>query len=341
MYLFRIDIGSNHGLGHYQRIKSLIKILKIKKYRILVDYFEDVLSLNEDRKKFVTLYDKKSSFKNETKDAAILAKFIKKNNYKPIIIKDSYRFGFKWEKYLSNYSKHMIVIDDECKTKHFADYYINYNPQLIAEDNSLFSKIRKSNKRNCNFLLGPKYSLFNFNINKKEKKNSDIIFYNGGSGNILVYEKIIKYLIKFNNKDLKIVLIVGPFAKNFKDVKKKFSKYKFLTILNKPNNIPDYLNRTKLFVSSAGVSMFESSHLKVPTLLFKMNKNQNLSDYDYQKIGHYFILDKKDLFNTKKIAKLILLMLKNRKELKKILSNSKLNLRNIKASYNKNLKINS
>ena len=87
------------------------------------------------------MYDERSSFKNETKDASILAKFIK-NKYKPVIVKDSYRFSFKWEKYLSKYSKYMIVIDDECNTDHFADYYINYNPHLVSKKNNLINKIK-------------------------------------------------------------------------------------------------------------------------------------------------------------------------------------------------------
>ena len=39
--------------------------------------------------------------------------------------------------------------------------------------------------------------------------------------------------------------------------------------------------------------MFESSFLKIPTLLFKINNNQNLSDFDYEKLGHYFFFRKK------------------------------------------------
>ena len=85
--------------------------------------------------------------------------------------------------------------------------------------------------------------------------------------------------------------------------------------------------------------MFESSFLKIPTLLFKMNNNQNLLDFDYEKLGHYFSLEKKDLKSTAKIANLACLMLKNRDQIKKMMSKSIINIKNIKKNYQKYLKL--
>ena len=79
--------------------------------------------------------------------------------------------------------------------------------------------------------------------------------------------------------------------------------------------------------------MFESSFLKIPTLLFKMNYNQKLNDLDYEKIGHYFILKKKDLLKTKKIIKLIILMKNNSKIIKKIMNKIQINPKNISSNY--------
>jgi acyl carrier protein len=38
MFFFRIDLGHKHGLGHYNRIKSLIKYLNLKKYNEKLKY---------------------------------------------------------------------------------------------------------------------------------------------------------------------------------------------------------------------------------------------------------------------------------------------------------------
>ena len=37
MYYIRVDLGSKSGLGHLNRSISLIKYLKIKNYKIIVD----------------------------------------------------------------------------------------------------------------------------------------------------------------------------------------------------------------------------------------------------------------------------------------------------------------
>ena len=75
-------------------------------------------------------------------------------------------------------------------------------------------------------MLGSKYSIINNLFNKKYKiknrKNFNITFYNGGSGNILIYEKIIKLIIQ-NQKQIIINLVCGPFAKNTNSI---ISKYK-------------------------------------------------------------------------------------------------------------------
>ena len=166
---------------------------------------------------------------------------------------------------------------------------------------------------------------------------SDFVFYNGGSGNLSIYGKIIKELLKLK-KNAKIIMIIGPYSKGLSALKKKLRLYKKIFYSIKPININNYLIGTKVFISSAGTSMFESSFLKIPTLLFKMNKNQNLSNLDYEKIGHYFSLEKEDLKYSKKIAKLINLMHQNEKKIKKLMNPSKINYLRIKNNYKKFLK---
>ena len=126
--------------------------------------------------------------------------------------------------------------------------------------------------------------------------------------------------------------------KNKKIIYNKFKKYKNIKIFHEPKNILNLLTGTKIFISSSGISMFESAFLKIPTLLFKMNNNQNLSDVDYEKIGHYFNLDKKDLKSPNKIFNLATLMIKNRSQLKKMMSKSIINTVSIKKNFQKYLK---
>jgi len=337
MVFFRIDLSSKHGLGHYNRVKSLIKHLNLINYKIVVDKLSNNPYFLSEKKNIISLYGKKNFFLNEEKDANLFLKLI--NNENPIVVKDSYRLGYKWEKKIYKRCRKVISISDFYEKKNFVDYYINHSPFFYQKNKNILKEIKYNNKKSCKFLLGPDYALFNSVYNKKKKITSDFVFYNGGSGNILVYEKVIKKLYKINNKTNSIVLIVGPFANNYKIVNKKFEKYKNIKILHQPENILHVLAGTKVFISSAGVSIFESSFLKIATLLFKMNSNQNLKDLDYEKLGHYFSLEKKDLNHPDKVATLINLMLKNNDQIKKMMFKTSLNIKDIKKNYLRNLDI--
>ena len=86
--------------------------------------------------------------------------------------------------------------------------------------------------------------------------------------------------------------------------------------------------------------MFESSLTKIPTLLFRIYENQNvLSDKDLEKLGHYFSLNKKDIFSTDKIVNIIKMMLKNNKDIIKIMIRADVNLKRIKKNYINYLKL--
>ena len=284
------------------------------------------------------MYSDNNFFKSEKGDAILFLKLIGNKYRNPVVVKDSYRLGLTWEKHIYKSCNKIITIEDFIEKKHFVDYYINYSPSFLSKNNKSIEMLKKKNKKNCIFLLGPEYALFNSNLIKTKKNVSDLVFYNGGSGDLLIYEKIIKKISKINKKLFKIILIVGPLAKNYKIIYQKFKKYQNVKVLYQPKNILNTLVGTKVFISSAGLSIFESAFLKVPTLLFKMNSNQNLSDFDYEKLGHYFSLEKKDLKYSNQIVNLIILMLKNRFEIKKMMSKSSLNIKKIKKNYQKYFK---
>jgi len=59
-----------------------------------------------------------------------------------------------------------------------------------------------------------------------------------------------------------------------------------------------------------------------------MNENQTINKNTLEKIGHYFILKKKDIKNTQKFTNLITLCLKNYLRIKKIMKQSNFFLNN-------------
>ena len=335
MFFFRIDLGIKEGLGHLRRVESLIRYLNLKKYIIVVDK-KIKNNFFENEKNIIELYKDEKKFINEKNNSNLFLNLIKNRHKNLIVVKDSYKLGYIWEKNIYNSCKKIISIEDFDKKKHHVDYYINHSPSHLNKNKKDLKQLKRLNKKNCTLLLGPDYALFNSIVDKR-KINSDLVFYNGGAGNLLVYEKIIKKILKEKKETIRIVLIVGPFSKNYQNIYKRFIKYKNVRVVNKPKNILNYLIGTKLFISSAGVSMFESSYLKIPTLLFKMNFNQNLDDFDYEKLGHYLILEKHDLKYTNKVASLIDTMMENRIQIKKMMNSASLSYKRIKKNYQKEL----
>ena len=56
MIFFRIDMSVKYGLGHYKRVKSLIKYLNIKKYKIVIDKLSNTSFFeNEKKNKYKSL----------------------------------------------------------------------------------------------------------------------------------------------------------------------------------------------------------------------------------------------------------------------------------------------
>ena len=338
MILIRVDSGPKIGLGHFMRALTLIRYLKIKDYKIIVDKFSDESFFQNEKRNIIPLYENNKFF-SELNDAKLFLKLINRKDKKPIVIKDSYRLNYKWEKYLSIYCKKIISIDDFIDNKHYSDVYINHAPSLNSNER-LIEIVKKNNKKGSNLLLGTNFALFNSFFKKIKKKKTEITFYNGGSGDVLIYKKIIQKLIKKHNSKLRINLIVGPYARNIKNVEKIFLRNKSVDVINQPKNIISFIKHTKLFISTASTAMFESSLVKTPTLLFKIHHNQNLlSDKSFEQLGHYFILEKKDIKYTNKVVNIIDLMLDNNKDIIKLMRKSSLSLKKIKKNYIENLNL--
>ena len=114
--------------------------------------------------------------------------------------------------------------------------------------NKFLDVIRRKNKNNCKYLLGPKYflpqeKLINLKKKNNKKKIFTFTFYNGGAGDFSIYKKIIEGVLNFNLKDIKINLILGTLSKN-KHLKKSFSKNHSVKVIQNPKNIYKHYSET-------------------------------------------------------------------------------------------------
>ena len=323
-YLIRTNANEKIGLGHLSRSMSFAKLFKKSNCKILIDKGSRKLSSKLKNFNVSYLYKKGEKFNNETSDATKVSKILSKGKFDYVFV-DDYRLGYKWEKYISKFCKKIICIDDFINRNHFSDVYINTKPDFI-ETKKFIKIISKHNKNNCKHLLGPNYYLPDEKLLKLKDKNKTknfftFTFYNGGSGDLLIFKKTIDKILKLNK--IKINLIVGTFSKK-KKIERFYRENKLINLIHNPKNIYKIFKDTDLLISSAGVVTYESAYLNVPTLLIKMNSNQENSDKGFEDIGHFFVLEKKDLRHTENFVNFLLTIKKNFKRIKNLIKSKKI-----------------
>ena len=126
---------------------------------------------------------------------------------------------------------------------------------------------------------------------------------------------------KLNNFTIfKFNVIMGSFASHKDKIFSLKKKFKNIEIIDSKNDIYKKINDTDLFIGSAGISIFETALYKIPTILFKVSKNQEVDLNSLEKIGHYLLLEKSDLYKKEEITKLIISLHKKYSNVKKILN---------------------
>ena len=319
--LIRVDSNKEIGLGHILRV---IRIFKNTKKNLHINFIVDHLNNNLIKIEnlgnytFRELYNKKEKFISQQHDAKKFINYIKKFN-NPIVIVDDYRLDEKWQKKVKKYTKKLIVIDDLCNRKIYADVYINYKTDI---NNNLLNKAKKLNKRGTELLVGNKYCILGKNLNKNLNKKKIIMLNFGNSFNFYTIKKLIYNLIRHK---IKFYVCIGMLSKNYEYIINLKKKYKNIKIIYKKLFIDKYLSKVSMFIGTKGNAIYEMSYLNTPSIFFTNSENQINNNSDMEKLGHYFFVNKKDL-NTNKILILIDLLYKNYKEVKNLHKNKNISI---------------
>ena len=176
---FRSNLGIKEGLGHISRVSNLATVLKKKNHNceIFIDHIgKENLFFNYDLV-VRSVYFQPNKFINELEDAKQFCSIILDQS-KSIVIVDDYRLGYVWEKYVSKYFYKIVCIDDYIEKRHYVDFFINAKPSFNNYQQSNLKNLKYKNKKNCNFLLGSKYSIINSRFNKKiyNKNEFNLVF---------------------------------------------------------------------------------------------------------------------------------------------------------------------
>jgi len=239
----------------------------------LVDKKDDSLSkliINNS-----TILLKKDIFNNSDKIIKILK--ILKN---PIVIIDSYLSNLKFEKKIISHSKKLIVIDD-LKKNHFCNIYINPN----------FLNFNFASKINADIkLLGPKYSFVDLPKKKMQIKINkvntikNVLVFMGATDSKNLSIKIYNAIKEKNITHLNFKFIIGYNNSTLESIIKR-NKLKNIKFINFSNKFLNYLNKTDIFISSGGSSVWDSVFLQKKTLIFNHSSKQFENSFNLERKG--------------------------------------------------------
>jgi UDP-2,4-diacetamido-2,4,6-trideoxy-beta-L-altropyranose hydrolase len=324
VFFFRINFDENIGFGHLARCLRIADKSK-NKSNFIVDKNKDYEFIKDIRHNFNYLYKKKEKF-SELLDAKKVEKIIRKKK-DVILFVDDYRVGRKWHDYFRKRGIKLVVIDDLLNRKVNCDVYINYK---LDQSEKFKSNLDKFVIKNAKKLIGPKYSIFDKDLIRKDSKSFNIMFNFGNSFDYKNVTNQIKNLYKLANKKIKkfqFILPIGNGAKNYENLIKFSKNNTKLNIIFKKFGITENLNKTDLFIGSASNAIYEMSYLKIPSIFIICNKHQNYNTADLENLGHFFLLNISD-FRNKSFIEFFEYFFDNFNHIKKLHDNKKFNIDN-------------
>ena len=281
--IFRVDCNSTIGTGNFHRCISIAYKLN-KKYNIFFVMNESSSLIIKHKKNFKFIFLKQKII-NQRDDANKLLKYflnIKIN----FIFLDQYKLGSIWKSIIVKKCKFLTSFNDMLIEDKISKYQICYN--LKAKPMAGYKK-----------LFGPQYFITNKTKKIALKKSFDILFYNGGAGDFIIFKKIVKILLNYN---FKIRFIIGPLCKNFDWIITLSKKNKLISYTINTKKIIYEFSKARLVVASAGTSTYELNISQTPSILFKASIDQLNNKSDLEKLGHYFLFSQKDINSHKKFS---------------------------------------
>lgn len=307
---FIIPNKKNRGLGHLIRCIRIIDEIKTnyefffflkKKFPINIEL------LTKKKINIVNIKNTKNTFKN-------ILKVISSENIETIII-DDYDINFEKQKKLKSFTKKLIIIDDLVNRKVYCDYYINYK---FDQKDTIKKNLINNGSKFKKIILGEKFWFASKDLKKKKVKNKKKIV-SISFGNSFDFNKIkvqLSYLLNYCT-DFKFQIFLGYYCKNYEYLKEIAKKSNSIRLFTNKIFIEKILSNSDIFLGAAGNSIYEMSYLNIPSIFFTMAHNQSNEIKSCEKLGHFFIVDIKDL-DKKNLAKFLKVFSKNYLRIKRL-----------------------
>ncbi len=246
--LVRLDISKKIGTGHFRRMLNLSKCMSNHNFYFAV-YTDNKLN---------------SVFKNlniyflDTNEEVEEVNQICKNENIDIIILDKLHYDEEYIKLIKSTTHRKIVSFHEYQDySEYSDLKINYNFFDGFESNT-----------NGTLLAGPKYIIFDNEIEKIDTIKDDFIFVSfGGSDPSGMINDFVEHIaLKLEHINFKIH--IG----NFNNINR--DSIKNIEFLYQPSNLFKYMASSRSAITAGGNMMYELMYLNIPSLVVAHNKHQ-------------------------------------------------------------------
>lgn len=245
--VFYTEAGTKAGMGHLIRSYTLYR--EFKSQNIKSDFFLDS-DIN-----FSYKFNDINYFRWDS---------INISKKYDIVFIDSYIASLDTYNYLYEHSSLLVCIDDYNRLNYPQGVILNFAP----DSKELFFKEKE---KKYTYLLGLDYiPIRDEFLNLEIKKKNQIFIMLGGMDVENLSTSIIQ---EIQQVDIPKVIVV-----NNKNIIDELEKYKDVKVLCKPTDkeLVENMANSIMAISTASMSLYELSYLKIPTIVIALNKNQQI-----------------------------------------------------------------
>lgn len=284
--VFRVDASVYIGSGHVMRCVTLAEELKNRGANVIFvcrEYSGNMIEYIREKNipSFgFPLLKPVDTNQEETFDVWLDIEETKKiilNSFQKVhlLIVDHYSLDYKWEKEMRPFVNKIMVIDDLANRNHDCDLLLDQN--FYLENNRYTGLINKD----CQQLLGPKYSLLRSEFAKAKRKQ---LPKNGRIRNILVFFggsdvnnetcKVLEALRKADRGDIKVDVVIGKSNPHQKEIREIIRDMPNTDLSIQVDNIHEYIERADFSIGAGGSTTWERCCLGLPSLVISIADNQ-------------------------------------------------------------------
>lgn len=293
--LFRVDSGSQLGIGHVRRCASLANALNEIGFECvfvcldLPQNISDYLKARGFLVYFITGYAKEFGWtvcesdqhlglgEKIFKQADWLATSKITDVFKPdLLVVDHYFLDKTWEEKFKKRGITIVAIDDLANRPHDCDIIIDQNyfgSQVDLRYESLVPN-------DCIKLLGPSHAIIEkeySELSKSKKVNNDVkkvLISLGGSDPTNATSLVLELLLESQMAHLNFDVVLGPSNVFHKEIEKQTYHVPNVKIHRAPDSLLKLMSESDVVIGAGGSSIWERMTLGIPSLVIGIAENQ-------------------------------------------------------------------